>query len=171
MSILNSQISDLEEIFRLYRIAADYQRAVKAAVVWPEFEQEMVLKETNKKHQWKLLLDGQIACIWATTFPDPQIWEERNEDAAIYIHRIAINPVFRGQNFIAHIVQLAKEQAEKLNLDFVRLDTIGENHKLIKYYTSAGFEFLGLFELKDTVGLPAHYQELPACLFEIKLKD
>jgi hypothetical protein len=39
------------------------------------------------------LIDGQIACVWAVTFNDPEIWKN-DQDAAIYIHRIATNPDF-----------------------------------------------------------------------------
>jgi ribosomal protein S18 acetylase RimI-like enzyme len=159
----------LEEILRLYRIASDYQRAQKTVVVWSKFDRELVLKEIEEKHQWKLMIDNKIACVWATTFSDPQIWEERNVDPAIYIHLIAVNTGFRGQSFIKYIVDWAKNHANKLQKEFIRLDTIGENHKLIKYYTSSGFDFLGLFNLKNRNGLTVHYQELPACLFELKV--
>lgn len=36
-AIQNSTSDDLDEIFRLYRIATDFQKA-KAAVHWPEFD-------------------------------------------------------------------------------------------------------------------------------------
>jgi ribosomal protein S18 acetylase RimI-like enzyme len=169
MKIENSSINDIPEIFRLYRIASDYQRAKKTVVVWPEFEKQLVETEVSEQRQWKLIIDGQIACVWATTFSDEQIWEERDADAAIYIHRIATNPEFRGHNFVSIITEWAKVHAKNIGKDYVRLDTLGNNVKLIKHYTDAGFDFLGMFDLKDTSDLPAHYQGVPACLFEIKL--
>ncbi|MBQ0741472.1 GNAT family N-acetyltransferase, partial [Aquimarina celericrescens] len=65
----------------------------------------MVEKEIQENRQWKLLLDNKIACVWATTFSDAQIWEEKNKDTAVYIHRIAVNPDFRGKHFIAILVE------------------------------------------------------------------
>jgi hypothetical protein len=171
MKIENSTIDDISEIYRLYRIASDYQRAKKTVVVWPEFERKLIETEIAENRQWKLLIDGKIACVWATTFSDEQIWEERNSDAAVYIHRIATNPDFRGNNFVAIIVEWAKEYAKSKTKDFVRLDTLGNNVRLINYYKNAGFSFLGMFDLKDTSGLPAHYNNVPACLFEIKLSS
>jgi len=169
MTIQNSTNSDIEEIFRLYGIATAFQKSKKTVVVWPEFERTMVEREIAKKHQWKLLIDGEIACVWATTFTDEQIWEDRNSDPAIYIHRIATNPDFRGQNFVKTIVDWAKTHAKSFGKKYVRLDTIGHNEKLIAYYIRKGFDFLGMFELSNTEGLPAHYQELPAALFQIKI--
>ena len=169
MHIKNCTTTDITEIFRLYRIASDYQRLKQTVVVWPEFEKQLVETEIGENRQWKLIIDNEIACVWATTFNDEQIWEERNADSAIYIHRIATNPNFRGKNFVALIAEWAKVYAKSISKDFVRLDTLGNNIKLIEHYTNSGFHFLGMFDLKNTNGLPSHYQNIPACLFEIKL--
>ena len=169
MTIENSTIKDIDEIFRLYKIASTYQQAKQTVVVWPQFEKQLVKIEILENRQWKLIIDEQIACIWATTFSDEQIWEERNTDAAVYIHRIATNPNFRGNNFVGLIVAWAKEYAKSCGKDFVRLDTLGNNTRLIEHYSKLGFIFLGMFNLKNTKGLPAHYHNVPACLFEIKL--
>ena len=169
MIIENSTAGDIDEIFRLYNLASAYQKTKQTVVVWPQFERELVATEIATKHQWKLLIDGTIACVWATTFTDEQIWEERNADAAIYIHRIATNPDFRGHNFVSVIVDWAKEYAKKCNKGFVRLDTLGNNTRLIEHYVNAGFNFLGMYDLKDTSTLPPHYHNVPACLFEIKI--
>ncbi len=169
MTIENSTTNDITAIFELYRIASNYQKSKNAPVIWPEFEPLLVETEIAENRQWKLLINGQIACIWVTTLSDEQIWEERNADSAIYIHRIATNPQFRGQNFVGIIVEWAKKYAKTNEIDYVRLDTVGENLKLIEHYTKAGFEFLGMFNLKNTDGLPPHYHVLPAALFEMRL--
>ena len=170
MRIENCTINDIQEIFTLYTIAADYQRLKKTVVVWPKFEEQLVVTEIAESRQWKLIVDDTIACVWATAFSDAQIWEERNEDKAVYIHRIATDPNFRGHNFVSIIVEWAKDYAKSQGKNFIRLDTLGNNEKLIEHYTNAGFDFLGMWTLKNTAGLPDHYQtNLPACLFEIKL--
>jgi GNAT superfamily N-acetyltransferase len=169
IQIENSTVADIPEIFRLYKFASDYQQSKQTVVVWPQFERRLIETEVAENRQWKLIIHEQIACVWATTFTDEQIWEERNTDAAVYIHRIATNPDFRGNNFVSIIVEWAKQYAKINGKDFVRLDTLGNNTKLIEYYTKAGFKFLGMFDLKNTQGLPEHYHNVPACLFEIKL--
>jgi ribosomal protein S18 acetylase RimI-like enzyme len=169
MKIENSVTTDIDEIFRLYGIASVYQK-IKNVVVWPDFDRQLVERELKENRQWKLLINGQIACVWAITFNDPEIWEERDQDAAIYIHRIATNPDYRGNNLVGILVEWAKEYALSINKDFVRLDTLGNNVKLIEHYTTNGFDFLGIFDLKSTAELPIHYQTTEGCcLFEIKL--
>ena len=169
MKIENSTEDDIPEILRLYGEASAHQIRVKATVVWPVIKRELVATEIAEKRQWKLVVDDKTACVWAITFEDEQIWQERNADAAIYIHRIATDPDFRGRNFVATIVAWARKYAESLGKDYVRLDTIGENLPLIRHYTSAGFTFLGMFQMKNTDGLPAHYESGNVALFEIKL--
>lgn len=169
MNIENSTAQDLEAIFRLYKHASDYQRTKQTVVVWPDFKKELVETEIAEGRQWKLTIDGQIACVWATTFSDEQIWEERNADLSVYIHRIASNADFRGKNFVSIIVAWAMEYAKSIGKKYVRLDTLGNNTKLIEHYTNAGFRFLGMFDLKSTEGLPDHYHNTPVCLFEIRL--
>jgi ribosomal protein S18 acetylase RimI-like enzyme len=171
MDIQNAILEDIDTIFKLYRMASDYQRSKKHVVVWPEFKRELVETELQEQRQFKLIIDGEIACVWAITFSDAQIWEARNADTAVYIHRIATNPKFRGHNFVGHIVTWAKTFAMEQQLDYIRLDTIGDNTRLIKHYTNAGFDFLGMFQLKNTDTLPDHYHTAPACLFEIDLRN
>jgi ribosomal protein S18 acetylase RimI-like enzyme len=166
MKIINSTQHDIDEIFRLYKIATAYM-AGRSTVCWPEFERSMVEKEIEANHQWKMLEDDTVACVWATTFNDPLIWEERNDDPAIYIHRIAVNPGCRGKNLVLQIVEWAKQYAKANNKKFIRLDTVGDNKGLIKHYQHCGFTFLGLFKLKNTTGLPAHYDNASVSLFEL----
>ena len=168
--ILNAELDDIEMIFQLYRAAADYQRSKACVVVWPEFEKELVLNEIREGRKWKLLVENQIGCVWAVAFKDDQIWPDSANDKAIYIHRIAANPNFRGQNFVRQIVDWAREYATSQKIDFIRLDTIGNNQRLIDHYCDAGFEYLGMFELQDTTGLPDHYSHDAAALFEIDLR-
>jgi ribosomal protein S18 acetylase RimI-like enzyme len=164
--IQNSSSNDTEEIFRLYKIATDFQKT-RFTHHWPEFDRELIETEISENRQWKIVADGKIACVWATTFNDPQIWEERNEDSAVYIHRIATNPDFRGQNLVGKIVEWAKNYAQENQKQFVRMDTVGDNSGLINHYTKCGFEFLGLLKLKTTEGLPAHYDNATVSLFQI----
>ena len=169
MKINNSASGDISEIFRLYKIATDFQKT-RFSAQWPVFDKSLVETEIAENRQWKIEIDGKIACVWATTSSDPQIWEERNDDPAIYIHRIATNPDFRGQNLVGHIVEWARQYAFDNKKKFIRMDTVGDNPGLISYYQKCGFDFLGLLKLKDTKGLPAHYDNATVSLFQIALK-
>jgi hypothetical protein len=140
MDIKNSAPEDIEVIFGLYRSATEYQKP-KFTVHWPEFDRDMVVAEINENRQWKIIIDGQVACVWATTFDDPEIWGVRNDDPAVYIHRIATHNNFRGRNLVAMIVAWAKIYALQNGKSRIRMDTVGNNRKLIAYYMQCGFDF------------------------------
>jgi len=166
--IQNSNINDIDEIFRLYKIATDFQKT-RFTVHWPEFERKLIETEIAENRQWKIVVDEKIACVWATTFHDPQIWEEKDGDPSVYIHRIATNPDFRGQHLVVQIVEWVKFYAKENQKHFVRMDTVGDNPGLINYYTKCGFNFLGLLKLKNTEGLPAHYDNATVSLFQMTI--
>jgi len=169
--ISTCMLEDSDTILSLYQSARDLQTQ-KGMVVWPVFKKDLIENEITEQRQWKLVLEDTIACNWAITFSDKEIWGEKDKDDAIYIQRITTNPIFRGNRYIDRIVNWAKEYAEQKGKQFVRLDTLGNNTRLIEHYTSAGFKFLGMFELTDTSNLPGHYQVEPnCCLFEIDLTN
>lgn len=171
MKIHNSTLEDIKEIFRLYGLATEYQKTIFPENTWPTFEHELVATEIQEQRQFKIIIDDQIACVWAITFRDPQIWEERDKDPSIYIHRIATNPDFRGRKFVAEIVNWARGYARYHQKGFIRMDTCGNNQKLIDHYRKSGFNFLGIVRLKSADKLPSHYQDADVCLFEIKLEE
>ena len=170
MQIINSTMEDIDEIFQLYRIATSYM-ASRSTVSWPEFDRNMVEHEIHENHQWKMIENNQIICVWATTFSDPLIWGEKNEDPSVYIHRIATHPEARGRNLVVSIIDWAKKFAIAKNKKYIRLDTVGENLGLIKHYQHCGFNFLGLHKLQNTEGLPAHYENASVSLFELPLYE
>lgn len=170
MKIIASRIADMEVIFQLYDRAVEYQK-LKGAVPWPKFDRKLIESEIQEQRQWKIIVNNQIVCVWAITESDPQIWEEKNEDPSIYIHRIATRADFRGRNLVKEMVVWAKSYAQQRNKHFLRMDTVGENKGLIQYYKKCGFEFLGLRNLKNTTGLPLHYQDAQVCLFQMKISE
>jgi ribosomal protein S18 acetylase RimI-like enzyme len=156
----------METILELCAAATEFQQS-KAMVSWPHSEPQLIENEIREKRQWKMIVDNKIVCVWAITESDPQIWGEKNSAPALYLHRIATNPDFRGRNLVFDIVAWAKVVAKERNLQYIRMDTVGENQGLISHYKKCGFDFLGLSKLEDTVGLPAHYHKATVCLFQM----
>ena len=165
MVIENSKLEDVSKIFDLYRIATNYMKS-KNQVHWPEFPKELILNEIEENRQWKLLIDEQIACIWAITLNDELIWGNKNNEPSLYIHRIATNPEFRGQNLVKKLINWANEFGKNQGLKYIRMDTVGLNKGLIGHYEKNGFHFLGTKELENTKGLPEHYKNGEVCYFQ-----
>ena len=165
MEITNSTLQDLSNIFDLYKIATAYIKS-KNQVAWPKFSKELIVHEIEENRQWKLLIDGKVACIWATTLNDELIWGAENNAPSLYIHRIAAHPAFRGQHLVKKLVIWANDFGKSQGLKYIRLDTVGLNNGLIKHYTTIGFQFLGAKKLENTEELPAHYAKGAVCYFQ-----
>lgn len=170
MDIKNCTITDINEIQSLY-LAARSLQIRKKMVIWPTFEDTFLATEIAQNRHWKIVVEDTIVCNWTITFEDKEIWGERDREDSIYIHRICTHPQRRGNRYIDTIITWAKQYALDLGKRFVRLDTLGNNTRLIDHYTAAGFTFLGMTVLTTTEHLPAHYrQERNCCLFELDVQ-
>ncbi|MBV8327256.1 GNAT family N-acetyltransferase [Chryseobacterium sp.] len=165
--ILKTFLQDIDEVFSLYKMASDFKKKV-SGIQWPEFDRTLIETEIKENRHWKILIDGQIACVWSITYDDPQVWGEKNTDPAIYIHRIATHPDFRGQKFVEQIVTWTRKFAVENNKQYIRMDTTAGNQPLTDYYIKCGFTCLGTKKMSDTEGLPAHYHNATMVLFQLE---
>jgi len=168
MKIESCKPNKIPKIFELYRIDTEYMKS-KNQVHWPEFQESLIANEIEENRQWKIVIDEEIACIWAIAFKDELIWADRTKDPSLYIHRIAAAPKYRGRNLVKELINWANAFGKGLRLEYIRMDTVGLNKGLISHYQKFGFEFLGTRTLKNTKGLPAHYTEGEVCYFQKKI--
>ncbi|MBC9932898.1 GNAT family N-acetyltransferase [Chitinophaga qingshengii] len=169
MEIINSHITDIDDIFYLYDEGTKYQLQQGVQRYWKGFERSVVEQEIAEQRQWKLVADGKIVCVFVTTFSDPLIWGSKDQDPSLYLHRIATHPQYRGRGFVKHIVDWAIRYGQAHQRQYLRLDTGAGNEKLNNYYVSCGFTYLGVVDIPDPVGLPAHYREGGFAIFELSL--
>lgn len=125
LTISPCEQKDIDEIFLLYSWATQLQKS-KGMVEWPSFPRSLVEMEIKEGRIWKLIFAGTIACVWSITFSDAQIWEEKDKDDAIYIHRIATHPEFRGNKLVHRIVEWSKSYANSLGKGMYDLIQSGE---------------------------------------------
>jgi hypothetical protein len=168
MQIINSNLEDLDNIFELYRGAIAYQKA-KGYNLWNEFDRKLITEEIKDKRNWKIVIDGQIACMFSVVYSDPLLWAEQDNDFSIYLHRITTNKVFKGRSLMKVIVEWAKQHCKETGRKFIRMDTWADNKNLTDYYIGIGFKVIGYRHLdKDAKGLPSHYSTLSLVLFEMR---
>ncbi|RDC57225.1 GNAT family N-acetyltransferase [Pedobacter chinensis] len=165
IQVINSQSSDINTIFDFYDLAVAHQKKVFNKH-WQGFSRELVETEIAENRQYKILVNGKVACVFAVTFSDKLIWGDRDQDA-VYIHRIVTHPDFRGFSFVKEIIKWAKEYATQNGIKYIRMDTWADNEKLLSYYTSCGFEYVGVVTMEESEGLPKHYEGISLSLFEI----
>lgn len=167
LQVQNSRAADIDTIFEFYDMAIVHQKKVFNKH-WQGFSRALVEAEVAENRQYKILIDGAVACVFAVTFNDELIWGARDHDS-IYIHRIVTHPQFRGYSFVKEIIKWARDFAANNDIRFIRMDTWADNEKLLAYYTSCGFDYVGAVTMEKTDGLPKHYEGISLSLFEIAL--
>jgi GNAT superfamily N-acetyltransferase len=167
--IVQSEPADMDLIFSLFDAAIAYQEK-KGYDLWPQFGREMIATEIVEGRHWKIMDGEAIACVFSVLYNDPVIWMERDLEPAVYLHRIAVNPICKGKGMMTHIRQWAIQHARENNKHYVRMDTWGHNEVLRNYYISCGFPYIGQQQLQNTSGLPAHYGGNHLSLFQIEVK-
>lgn len=170
MEIVNSSAGDIDFIFQLFDAAIEYQSR-KGYNLWPRFERKLIETEIQEKRHWKIVEDNEIVCAFSVLYSDPLIWEGRDHEPSVYLHRIVINPEFKGKQIMLLIREWAVQHATQNSKKFVRMDTWGNNETLRNYYISCGFNYIGQQHLKEIKGLPPHYGGSELSLFEIEIKN
>ncbi len=164
---LQSTPADLPRIFALYDSAIAYQKT-KFKRHWQPFDPALINREIAEGRQWKIMAGDQVACIFAIAFKDPFIWGEKSKDPAVYLHRIVTHPDFKGRHYVQAIITWARSFCKARSLQYIRMDTWGDNQELIDYYVRCGFGFLGIITPEATDSLPSHHAGITLSLFEIK---
>nr|WP_302328286.1 MULTISPECIES: GNAT family N-acetyltransferase [unclassified Sphingobacterium] len=108
-------------------------------------------------------------CIFSVQYTDPVIWREKDKNDALYLHRVVVNPVYKGQKQFMKVLNWAKEHALQKGLKFIRMDTWAENTKLTDYYKSYGFEVAEYYTTPNEAGIPIQYRNVEVVLFEMEL--
>jgi RimJ/RimL family protein N-acetyltransferase len=157
MKIETANKNDIKKIYELYEMATAYQKTVSDKQ-WEGFEQTLIENEIEENRLWKICNDNQIVCVFSINFNDELFWGKKDKQPSIYIHRIALNSNFRGQSVMTKIIDWARNYCTQNEKQFIRIDTWGENMKLINYYRKCGFEHVETINLDNTVGLPSHYK-------------
>ena len=165
IEILNTTKSDLNLIFSLFDESIIYQRK-KGYPVWDNYDKAAIIRDIETENQYKVVVGSNVAMIFSVCYSDKIIWRERDQGDAIYLHRIVVNPDFKGQRLFGAILQWAVDTAEIRGLKFVRMDTWASNKNIVEYYVGFGFQIVGNITTPDTEALPVHNRNLALTLLE-----
>ena len=166
--IVHTEKTNLPFIYWMFDEAIMYQKK-NGYPVWPDYDKEVLDRDIEAKLQYKIVIDNQIACIFTTCFEDGIVWRERDKQDAIYLHRIVVNPKFKGQKQFGKILKWTKAHAATKGLPYLRMDTWADNPTIIAYYQSFGFEVYGHFRNPDTEDLPIQQRGNLVVLLEYAL--
>lgn len=167
--VVNTETTDLEQIYELFEYSIQYQEK-RGYPVWKNYDRNAIVKDVEQKNQFKVVIDRQMAIVFSVCYSDKIIWRDMDTGNSVYLHRIVVNPAFKGQKLFGTILAWSVSHAKHLGLNSVRMDTWASNPTIIEYYTTFGFEIVGNYTTPDTTDLPVHNRNLALTLLEYKIR-
>jgi GNAT superfamily N-acetyltransferase len=167
--IRTTEMSDAELVFDLFEQSIKYQQA-KGYPVWRNYDKDAIRNDIENKNQYKVVIAFKPAIVFSICNDDALIWREHEKGDAIYLHRIVVNPEFKGQKLFGAIVDWSVNHCRQKGLKKVRIDTWANNPTIITYYKSFGFRFIENYTTPDSPELPSHDRNLSLALLEYNIE-
>jgi len=163
--IIPTESADFETICWLFEQARVFQQE-KNYNVWNGYDQNVIRRDIANRIQFKIT-DGQLVAGIFTICPDdPVIWGARDRGDALYLHRVVGSPHYRGRKQFAQILDFTVAYARARGIRLIRLDTWGDNQKIIAYYEGFGFRFVENVTTPDSPELAVQQRGLLLALLE-----
>jgi ribosomal protein S18 acetylase RimI-like enzyme len=166
--IENTSTKELDFIYTLFEEAIIYIK-MNNYVGWTTYDKNFIKQDIDKNLQFKITSGNDILCVLSICFSDEMIWREMEKGEAIYLHRIVVNPKFKGKKQFEKILNWIIELAHEKGFKYIRMDTWADNYNIIEYYKSYGFQFLENYTTPNTLELPDQHRNLKVALLEMKL--
>lgn len=164
MKIINTEGRDLPVIYSLFEAAIAYQKR-KGFPVWSGYDRPTLDADIADKRQFKILIHDQIACIFTICYEDKVAWRHMDVGDAIYLHRIVVNPEFKGR-LVSLIMDWVIDFCTRENLKKIRIDTWANNQTIIEYYKTFGYKIVEYFRYPNSPELPVQARGNEVVLME-----
>ncbi len=168
LEIINTKIADLDFIYFLFEEAIECQKRNNYPV-WNGYDKDTLMNDIKNEFQFKIVIDNQIACIFSICYSDRIIWKERDEEDAVYLHRVVVNPKFKGRKLFGEILKWVQNLAHKKGLHSIRMDTWADNPVIIKYYQGFDFEIVDYYTTPSSQELPIPQRNNYVVLLQYRL--
>lgn len=113
-------------------------------------------EDVAQEHLWVAEINGSIAGVAAvTTDQEPEYSQVgwNIEEPAIVVHRLAVDPQFRGAGVAIALMQVAEDIAAKRGIRVLRVDTNTQNQATQKLFPKLGYMLAGEIGLGFRPGL------------------
>lgn len=165
LQIENTEFIDLSQIFDLFEHSVIYQES-RGYPSWRNYDKDAIRKDIEDKRQYKGIIESKIAIVFSVAYTDKVIWRELDEGKSIYLHRIVVNPEFKGRKLFGEILKWAIQHSKQLGLASIRMDTWAANPTKIEYYKGFGFRVVENYTTPDSPELPVHNRNLALTILE-----
>ncbi|MEJ0034310.1 MAG: GNAT family N-acetyltransferase [Bacteroidota bacterium] len=165
--IVNSELSDLPSIVQWFDDSIAYQEK-HGYPTWKNYDQSAIVRDIENRNYYKAINENGTGIAFGVNYRDPILWRHMDDGLSIYLHRIVVNPAFKGQKLFGVILDWAIDHIKQKGLKNIRMDTWSDNPGIINYYKNFGFEVIEDIVTPDTEELPVHNRKLALTLMEYR---
>jgi ribosomal protein S18 acetylase RimI-like enzyme len=138
---------DVPALMALLRKVVPLMRAA-GNLQWDEtYPNEMVFgKDIEKQQLWLAEIEGTIVGVTAlTTDQEPEYAQVgwNLDETAVVVHRLAVDPDFRGAGIATNLMQQAEKVAKEHGIEVLRIDTNTKNEATQKLFPKLGYKLAG----------------------------
>lgn len=166
--VINTEMTDLELIYDLFDHSILFQES-NGFPVWKNYDRGAIINDIRQRNQYKVMIEEEVGIVFSLTYADKVIWRERDSGKSVYLHRIVVNPRFRGRKLFGEILQWTTGHAKNRGLTSIRMDTWAANAAIVNYYMTFGFQLVENYTTPDSEDLPLHNRQLALTLLEYVL--
>ncbi len=157
MRLRQATVNDLPALLQLVRRVVPLMRAA-GNLQWDEnYPNETVFqRDINLDQLWIAQVDAGIAGVAAVTMDQEPDYAQVGwdiEEPAIVVHRLAVDPAFRGLGAAAALMQKAEEVAIERAITVLRVDTNTQNEATQRLFPKLGYQLAGEISLAFRPGL------------------
>lgn len=163
--IVKATKNDIDEILRVTKACANHMIA-NGIFQWNElYPSKAAFENDVDLDQLWVIKDGKkvIGSIVITEVEDEEYhdieWLTLNGNT-VYIHRLAIHPLYQGQGLAQKLMTFAEQYATEKGYESVRLDTYSKNERNNVFYKKRGYQQLGDIYFPKQSEHPFHCYEL-----------
>ncbi|RTE04348.1 GNAT family N-acetyltransferase [Paenibacillus whitsoniae] len=158
LDIRRAGTEDVEAIRGLLVGAAQWIRQEVGLLQWREerFTGEYVAEWMQKSEMFVASMNGRTVGCFAVQWGYEEIWGELNSEEAGYFHKFAVSRECQSMGIGTRLINWAEGYVGDRGKTRLRLDCMGDNPALNRYYVRQGFAFCGRY---DGQGWAAHLYE------------
>jgi ribosomal protein S18 acetylase RimI-like enzyme len=157
MQIRLATLNDLVQLAALLKRVVPVMRAA-GNLQWDDSypNTEVFTNDIERGQLWVAETDGSVVGVIAITGdiePDYMQADWDHTEAALVVHRLAVDPEFRGAGIGRALMTHAEIVAASKEIAVIRVDTNVENQATQKLFPGLGYRFAGVISLKIRPGL------------------
>ncbi|MBD77367.1 MAG: hypothetical protein CL840_00335 [Crocinitomicaceae bacterium] len=170
MRVEQCSIEDLDLSCLFFEKAIEFQKQ-KGGPSYKFVDRQLFQEDIEAGRQHKIINDrNEVVFLFTLWENDEHIWIDKQEDAALYLHRLLVNPGHRGQGHFKQALDWIEIYAYCKSVNYLRLDTLADSEGLTQLYEKHGFHKVGFYRVPTSSEASQNSQGNHVVLLERELQ-